>query len=200
MLTGTDLSHLRSQQWPRTVRLSIPTSCWSLPSQEVEAMSGFKGLHLNLLRKHPEIFLFTHPFYNDACAPQQDPQPGAPQTHPSRVYHGKEQRYSTVTSWRDVTISTHWMWTTEVHNCVCNKNEACREDTEGTRNRRSLRDGGSHGTHQEPPWSSDGGKGSAHVLVAQSLLNSSFCLSGRQEVTSVIALLCMTPSKTFGIR
>lgn len=97
-------------------------------------------------------------------------------------------------------MSTQWMWAAKVHNCVCNKNEACREDTEAQGTRRSPMDGGSHGAHQEPSWSSADGKGSAHVLVAQSLLNSSLRLSGRQEVTSVIALLCMTPSKTFGIR
>lgn len=61
-------------------------------------------------------------------------------------------------------------------------------------------DGGSHSIHEEPFWSSADGKGSAHILMAQSLLNYSLWLSGRQEVTSVIAFLCMTPSKTFGIR
>lgn len=61
-------------------------------------------------------------------------------------------------------------------------------------------DGGSHSIHEEPFWSSADGKGSAHIVMAQSLLNYSLWLSGRQEVTSVIAFLCMTPSKTFGIR
>lgn len=87
--------------------------------------------------------------------------------------------------------------------CVSVKNsQTCREDTEvqGTRKRRSPMDGGSHSIHKEPFQSSADGKVSAHVLVAQRLFNSSLQLTGRQEVTSVIAFLCMTPSKTFCIR
>lgn len=61
-------------------------------------------------------------------------------------------------------------------------------------------DGGSHCIPKEPFGSPADGKGSAHVLMVQSLLNYSLRLSGRQEVTSVIAFLCMTPSKTFSIR
>lgn len=51
-------------------------------------------------------------------------------------------------------MSTQWMWAAKVHNCVCNKNEACREDTEAQGTRRSPMDGGNHGAHQEPSWSS----------------------------------------------